>query len=40
MKLITLESIASSLNEMKHQIDVPKEIRTKAKKAIGRMLEI
>jgi len=40
MKLTTLESIVSSLREMEHQINVPEEIRTEAKKAIDRMLKI
>ena len=39
MKLITLEKVFSSLNEMKHQIKVPKNIRLKAKAAVDRMLK-
>ncbi len=40
MKKITLEKVAWSLEDMQHKITVPEEIRTKAKKAIDRMVEI
>ena len=40
MKLITLESILWSLQEMTTQIKVPEEIRLKAKVAVDKMLEI
>lgn len=40
MKLITLEKVLWSLEDMKEQVIVPEEIRVKAKKAIDRMLEI
>jgi len=40
MKLITLEKILWSLEEMTPQVKVPEEIRLKAKLAVDRMLEI
>jgi len=40
MKLITLEKVLWSLEEMKPVVTVPEEIRLKAKKAVDRMLEI
>jgi len=40
MKLITLEKVLWALEDMKHQITVPEEIRLKAKTAVDRMLEI
>ena len=40
MKKITLEKVAWSLEDMQYKITVPEEIRTKAKKAIDRMVEI
>ncbi len=40
MKLITLESVLWSLQEMTHQVKVPEEIRIKAKAGVDRMLEI
>jgi len=40
MKLITLESVLWSLQEMTPQVKVPEEIRLKAKVAVDRMLEI
>jgi quinolinate synthase len=40
MKKITLEKVVWSLEDMQHEIAVPEEIRTKAKKAIDRMVEI
>ncbi len=39
MKLITLESVLWSLQEMTPQVKVPEEIRLKAKVAVDRMLE-
>jgi quinolinate synthase len=39
MKLITLQSVLHSLETMEHRIEVPDEIRTKAKRAVDRMLE-
>jgi len=40
MKLITLESILWSLQEMTPEVKVPEEIRLKAKTAVDKMLEI
>ena len=40
MKRTTLEKILWSLEELKDEVKVPEEIRTKAKKAIDRMLEV
>jgi len=40
MKLITLEKILWSLEEMAPEVKVTEEIRSKAKAAVGRMLEI
>jgi quinolinate synthase len=40
MKLITLEKILWSLQEMAPQVRVPEEIRLRAKVAVDRMLEI
>jgi quinolinate synthase len=40
MKLITLEKILWSLEEMKPEIKVPEEIRLKARAAVDKMLEI
>ncbi len=40
MKLITLEKILWSLEEMKPEVKVPEKIRIRAKKAVDRMLEI
>jgi len=40
MKLITLEKILWSLEEMAPEVKVPEEIRVKAKAAVDRMLEI
>jgi quinolinate synthase len=40
MKLITLENIAWSLQNMGHIVKVPAKIQRKAKKAIDRMLEL
>jgi quinolinate synthase len=40
MKLITLESVLWSLEEMAPQVKVPERIRLKAKEAVDKMLEI
>ena len=40
MKLITLENILWSLQEMSPQVKVPEEIRIRAKETVDRMLEI
>jgi len=40
MKMITLEKVLWSLEDMQHEIVVPKEIATKAKRALDRMVEI
>ena len=40
MKLITLESVLWSLQEMTPEVKVPEEIRIKAKVAVDKMLEI
>ena len=40
MKLINLEKILWTLEEMEHQVKVPEEIRIKAKSAVDRMLEV
>ncbi|MDD5038475.1 MAG: quinolinate synthase NadA [Dehalococcoidales bacterium] len=40
MKLITLETILRSLQEMTHKVKVPEDIRIRAKTAVDRMLEI
>ena len=40
MKLITLEKILCSLEEMSPEVKVPEDIRIKAKAAVDRMLEI
>jgi len=40
MKLITLDKVLRSLEEMAPEIKVPEEIRLKAKAAIDKMLEI
>jgi quinolinate synthase len=39
MKVITLESVLWSLENMTHPVKIPDDIRSKAKKAIDRMLE-
>jgi quinolinate synthase len=39
MKLITLESVLWALENMKHEIKVPDDIRIRAKTAVDRMLE-
>ncbi len=40
MKLITMEKVLWSLEEMTPEIKVPEEIRIKAKRAVDRMLEV
>jgi quinolinate synthase len=40
MKLITLEKVLSSLEEMSPEVKVPEEIRLRAKAAVDRMLKI
>jgi quinolinate synthase len=40
MKLVTLEKILWSLEEMSPEVKVPEEIRLKAKLAVDKMLEI
>jgi len=40
MKKITLEKVLWALEDMKHEVKVPEEIREKAKRAVDRMLEI
>jgi quinolinate synthase len=40
MKLITLEKVAASLEKMAPEVEVPEEIRQKAKAAVDRMLEV
>lgn len=39
MKLTTLEKVLWSLQDMKHEIRVPQDIRIKARKAVDKMLE-
>lgn len=40
MKKITLDKLLASLEDMRYKIDVPEQIRTRAKKALDRMVEI
>jgi len=40
MKLITLEKVASALENMRYQVKVPEEIATRARRALDKMLEI
>ena len=40
MKLTTLEKVLWSLQDMKHEIKVPHDIRLGAKKVVDKMLEI
>ena len=40
MKMITLEKVLRSLEEMQHQITVPEEIRVKAERAVQRMIAV
>jgi quinolinate synthase len=39
MKKISLDDILSSLEEMKHIIEVPEDVRTPAQRALKKMLE-
>ncbi len=40
MKETRVHDVLESLKEMKHEVDVPKDIRSKAKKSIERMLDL
>ena len=40
MKTITLDKVIQSLETMTPQVRVPEEIARKAKRAVGRMLEL
>ncbi len=40
MKRITLESIYDALNEMKHEVRIPEDVRVRAKRAIDAMLDL
>jgi quinolinate synthase len=40
MKRITLEKVLWALEDMKHRVTVPEDIRLKARYAVDRMLEI
>jgi len=40
MKMITLENLRDSLRDLKHEVTVPREIATRARRAIDRMLAI
>jgi len=40
MKLITLDKVIGSLQDMQYEVTVPEEVRTKAEKALERMVEI
>jgi len=40
MKLITLEKVASSLENLEYEVKVPEEIAIKAKEALNKMLEV
>jgi len=40
MKKITLEKILWSLEDMQYEINIPKQVAVKAKKALDRMVEI
>lgn len=40
MKLITLKEVAQSLEKMRYKIEIPEEVRKKAKKSLDRMLEV
>jgi quinolinate synthase len=39
MKRITLENIVTSLEEMKHPVEVPPEVARRARRAVERMLD-
>jgi quinolinate synthase len=40
MKRISLEGIYDALNEMKHEVTIPEDVRVRAKRAIQRMLDL
>ena len=40
MKLITLKEVAESLEKMRYQIEIPEEVRKKAKQSLDRMLAV
>ncbi|MBN2014768.1 MAG: quinolinate synthase NadA [Candidatus Altiarchaeota archaeon] len=40
MKIITLKKVLHSLREMEYMVEVPEDVRVKAKQALDRMLEI
>ncbi|ADI73908.1 quinolinate synthetase complex, A subunit [Methanohalobium evestigatum Z-7303] len=40
MKMITLDSVQKSLEKMEYKIEVPEDIRKKAKRALDKMLEV
>ena len=40
MKLITLEKLLWSLEDMQYPIEVPEDVRVRARKALDRMLEV
>ena len=40
MKLITLETVLWTLEEMAHEVKVPEEIRVRARSAVDRMLSV
>jgi quinolinate synthase len=40
MKMTTLESLADALRYMRHKVEVPDDIRERAKRALDRMLEV
>jgi quinolinate synthase len=40
MKVTNLESVLEALEQNKHQIEIPEDIRLKAKKSVDRMLEV
>lgn len=40
MKKITLENVRDALRDMKNPVELPEELRQKAKKALDAMLEL
>ena len=40
MKLITLKDVAQSLEKMRYKIEIPEEVRKRAKKSLDKMLEV
>ena len=40
MNEITLEQVLASLRENRYQIDVPEDVRLRARRSIDRMLEV